>query len=76
MYSNEKTQSSLAFVLLVYELLLIVFAQRYRVSPGPHRPEYEERAHIVSYSCHGWIVCVSLPPSNLLNLLPFLVNNT
>ena len=41
-FSNEKTRSSLAFDLLFSGLLPIIVPQRYRVSPGPHRPEYEE----------------------------------
>lgn len=58
--SNEKTRSSLAFNLLFSEWLLIIVPQRYRVSPGPHRPEHEERAHIVSDSRHGRILYASL----------------
>ena len=60
MCSNEKTRSSLAFNLLFSELLLIIVLQRHRVSPGPHRPEYEERAYIVSDSRHGRILCACL----------------
>ena len=63
MCSNERTRLSMVFISFFYELLLSVCTQRYRVPLGPHRPEYEERAHIVSYRCHGRILCVSPPPS-------------